>query len=91
MLYPSHFNNNIDGNANPETRPIFHKRRMQNFREQAGKRDTAVASGIRMAGLNYNARYILEQIRGSNDAMAAGYLFWNAGNATIRSSTRSKP
>lgn len=83
MLYPSHFNNNFDGYANPGDAPYyFINEGCKKFREQAGK--TAIRPWLQAFGWrvsNYNARYILEQIRGSNDAMAAGYLFWNAGNS----------
>jgi hypothetical protein len=82
MLYPSHFNNNFDGYSNPGDAPYyFINTGCKKFRERAGK--TAIRPWLQAFGWrvsNYNPRYILEQIRGSNDAMAGGYLFWNAAN-----------
>ncbi|MGL4368543.1 MAG: putative glycoside hydrolase [Spirochaetota bacterium] len=82
MLYPSHFNDNFDGYAKPGDAPYyFINAGCRKFSEKAGStpiRPWLQAFGWRVS--NYNASYITEQIRGSNDANACGYLFWNAGN-----------
>ncbi|MCL2155459.1 MAG: putative glycoside hydrolase [Leptospirales bacterium] len=83
MLYPSHFNDNFDGFKNPGDNPYhFILHGCKKVRELAGGkviiRPWLQAFALRTS--NYNAAYINEQIRASNDAGAYGYLFWNASN-----------
>jgi hypothetical protein len=82
MLYPSHFSDNFDGYAKPGDNPYyFINEGCKKFQAKAGKvaiRPWLQAFGWRVS--NYSSDYIREQIRGSNDASARGYLFWNAGN-----------
>jgi hypothetical protein len=83
MLYPSHFNDHFDGYAKPGDAPYyFIYTGCQKFRARAGTtpiRPWLQAFGWRVS--NYNAQYILEQMRASDDARSAGYLFWNAANS----------
>jgi hypothetical protein len=84
MLYPSHFNNEFDGIARPGDAPYYfiHKG-CQKVLELAGKHEIIVRpwlQAFKWRVSNYNAHYILEQIRGSNNSGAKGYLFWNASN-----------
>jgi hypothetical protein len=82
MLYPSHFSDNFDGYAKPGDNPYyFINEGCKKFMQKSGKaqiRPWLQAFGWRVS--NYTPDYIIEQIRGSNDASACGYLFWNAGN-----------
>ena len=83
MLYPSHFNDDFDGYSRPGDEPYY-------FITEGCKKVIALtgsgtivrpwlqAFGWRVS--RYNEKYITEQVRGSNDAGATGYLFWNAAN-----------
>ncbi len=83
MLYPSHFNDDFDGFKNPGDHPYYFI--LEGCRKVAelsgGKvkvRPWLQAFGWRVS--RYNAAYITEQVKGSNDSGAFGYLFWNASN-----------
>jgi hypothetical protein len=83
MLYPSHFNDNFDGFKNPGDRPYhFIYEGCKKVRKLAGDkviiRPWLQAFAWRVS--NFNAVYINEQIRASNDSGAHGYLMWNASN-----------
>lgn len=83
MLYPSHFNDDFDGLANPGDHPyhfIFKgcKKVIELSRRKITVRPWLQAFSWRVS--RYDSEYILEQIRGSHDAGAWGYLFWNARN-----------
>lgn len=83
MLYPSHFNDHFDGFKNPGDHPYhFILEGCRKVKELAAGRAVIrpwlQAFGWRIS--NYNAAYINEQVRGSNDSGAHGYLFWNASN-----------
>ena len=83
MLYPSHFNDNFDGYANPGDQPYY-------FINRGCERVKALAprtivrpwlQAFRWRTKAYNDDYILEQVRGAAEAGAKGYLFWNASNS----------
>lgn len=83
MLYPSHFSDNFDGFKNPGDNPYhFILDGCRKVIELSGGkvlvRPWLQAFGWRVS--NFNASYIAEQVRGSNDSGAHGYLFWNASN-----------
>jgi hypothetical protein len=83
MLYPSHFNDEFDGFKNPGDHPYhFILEGCRKVRELAGGkvivRPWLQAFGWRVS--KFNAAYITEQVKGSNDSGAYGYLFWNASN-----------
>ncbi len=83
MLYPSHFNDQFDGFQNPGDHPYyFILEGCRKVRELAGNkviiRPWLQAFGWRVS--RFNAEYIAEQVKGSNDSGAFGYLFWNASN-----------
>ncbi len=82
MLYPSHFNDEFDGFRRPGDNP-YH------FIYQGCKKVAGLAGGtavrpwlqaFRWRVSEYNEKYIIEQIKASDDAGASGYLFWNASN-----------
>ncbi len=82
MLYPSHFNDDFDGYKNPGDNPYY-------FIFEGTKKFKALANGtiirpwlqaFRWRVSSYNEKYIVEQIRASDDAGGYGYLFWNASN-----------
>lgn len=83
MLYPSHFNDDFDGFANPGDQPYYfiYEGCRKVIQLSGGK--TAVRpwlQAFRWRVSNYNSAYIREQQKGSDEAGAAGYLFWNASN-----------
>lgn len=82
MLYPSHFNDDFDGHKNPGDNPYyFIFEGTKKFKGLAG--DTIIRpwlQAFRWRVSSYNEKYILEQIRASDDAGGYGYLFWNASN-----------
>jgi len=83
MLYPSHFSDNFDGFKNPGDNPYhFILDGCRKVIELSGGtvlvRPWLQAFGWRVS--RFNASYIAEQVRGSNDSGAYGYLFWNASN-----------
>lgn len=83
MLYPSHFNDNFDGFKNPGNHPYhFILEGCRKVIELSGGkvivRPWLQAFGWRVS--NFNADYIREQVKGSDDSGAQGYLFWNASN-----------
>jgi hypothetical protein len=82
MLYPSHFNDNFRGHARPGDEPYyFIFTGTEKVQEKSGTtlvRPWLQAFGWRVS--NYNASYIIEQIKACQDSEAAGYLFWNAAN-----------
>ena len=83
MLYPSHFNDNFDGFKNPGDKPYhFILEGCRKVIELSGGkvlvRPWLQAFGWRVS--NFNAAYITEQVKGSDDSGAHGYLFWNASN-----------
>ncbi len=82
MLYPSHFNDDFDGFKNPGDNPYY-------FIFEGTKKFKALANGtlirpwlqaFRWRVSSYNEKYILEQIRATDEAGGYGYLFWNASN-----------
>lgn len=82
MLYPSHFNDDFDGYKNPGDNPYY-------FIFEGTKKFKALANGtiirpwlqaFRWRVSSYTEKYILDQIRASDDAGGYGYLFWNASN-----------
>lgn len=82
MLYPSHFNDNFDGIKNPGDNPYYFVfEGTKKFKTRAGStiiRPWLQAFRWRVSG--YNEKYIIDQIRASDDAGGYGYLFWNAAN-----------
>lgn len=83
MLYPSHFSDNFDGYAKPGDHPYYFiregcKKVMEITGKKALVRPWLQAFAWRTSG--FNASYIVEQVRASNDSGAYGYLFWNASN-----------
>lgn len=83
MLYPSHFNDNFDGYKRPGDNPYyFINTGCLKIKSLAGKavvRPWLQAFGWRVT--NYNSDYITQQVKGSLDSSATGYLFWNAANS----------
>lgn len=82
MLYPSHFNDNFDGYANPGDEPYY-------FIATGNKKLQAIAPKIvirpwlqafKWRVSNYNEDYILAQVNACIDTNTYGYLFWNASN-----------
>ncbi len=83
MLYPSHFNDDFDGYAKPGDNPYY-------FIYSGCKRVIALSGkhaivrpwlqAFRWRVSNYNRKYILTQIKATNESGANGYLFWNASN-----------
>lgn len=82
MLYPSHFNDNFDGYANPGDEPYY-------FIATGNKKLQAIAPNIlirpwlqafKWRVSNYNEDYILAQVNACIDTNTYGYLFWNASN-----------
>ncbi len=82
MLYPSHFNDNFDGRDKPADHPYyFINEGCRRVKDRAG--DCIVRPWLQAFPWhvsNFNAEYIIEQIKASNDAGAYGYLFWHAAN-----------
>jgi hypothetical protein len=85
MLYPSHFDDDFDGFANPGDEP-YH------FILEGSKKTKLLAGGKpirpwlqafswRVTPSKYNEDYIIKQIAGCRDAGTSGYLFWNASNS----------
>jgi hypothetical protein len=85
MLYPSHFENDFDGFANPGDEPYyFINEGSKKIKLLAGGkpvRPWLQAFGWRISAGNYNENYILKQISACRDSGAQGYLFWNASNS----------
>jgi hypothetical protein len=83
MLYPSHFNDNFDGFKKPGDRPYhFIFEGCKKVKELAGDQ-VIIRPWLQAFAWNvssFNAAYINEQVRASNDSGAYGYLFWNASN-----------
>jgi hypothetical protein len=83
MLYPSHFNDEFDGFANPGDQPYhFISKGIKLIKEQAPNivvRPWLQAFAWRTS--TYGPDYIREQVRGVNDADGKGYLFWSASNS----------
>ncbi len=82
MLYPSHFNDNFDGYANPGDEPYY-------FIATGNKKMQAIAPHIlirpwlqafKWRVSNYDEDYILDQVKACIDTNTYGYLFWNASN-----------
>lgn len=83
MLYPSHFNDNFDGYKNPGDHPYYFiaagcRKMIELSGNKVPIRPWLQAFGWRVS--RYNAYYITEQVKASNDSGAYGYLFWNASN-----------
>lgn len=82
MLYPSHFNDNFEGHANPGDSPYYFifngTKKVQQKSGTTFVRPWLQAFGWRVT--NYNANYIIKQIKACYDVNAEGYLFWNASN-----------
>lgn len=85
MLYPSHFYPPFDGHSYPAWEPYY-------FLNEGVKRSMKKTEGtgvvIRpwvqafpfMVKSHYNPGYVAEQLKGSRDAGATGWLLWNAEN-----------
>lgn len=82
MLYPSHFNDNFDGYANPGDEPYY-------FIATGNKKVMAIVpktlirpwlQAFKWRVSNYNEDYILAQVKACIDTNTYGYLFWNASN-----------
>ncbi|MBE7440413.1 MAG: hypothetical protein HS115_18330 [Spirochaetales bacterium] len=83
MLYPSHFSNGFDRKARPADEPYhFLHQGVARVLEKSGtgKVVRPWLQAFRWRVSNYNAAYIQEQIRGSDDAGGKGWMLWNAGN-----------
>jgi hypothetical protein len=83
MLYPSHFNDDFDGYERPGDNPYyFIYNGCRKVIELAGKKTIVRPwlQAFRWRVSNYNIKYILTQIKATNDSGAKGYLFWNAAN-----------
>jgi hypothetical protein len=83
MLYPSHFNDNFDGYRNPGDHPYYFitagcRKMIELSKGKAIIRPWLQAFAWRVS--RFNAYYISEQVKASNDSGAYGYLFWNASN-----------
>ncbi len=83
MLYPSHFNDDFDGYARPGDNPYYFihtgcLKVVEKSRKGTIVRPWLQAFTWRVS--NYDKRYILEQVRASDDSGSRGYLFWNASN-----------
>ncbi len=83
MLYPSHFNDNFDGFSKPGDHPYHFilqgcKKVLELSARKVLVRPWLQAFTWRVS--HYNASYIAEQIRASDDSGSFGYLFWNASN-----------
>ncbi len=85
MLYPSHFNDGFDGYGNPGDHPYrFMKEGVARVLARAGKGNAAIRPWLQAFGwrvTNYNADYILEQIKAVYDSGGTGFLFWNASSS----------
>lgn len=84
MLYPSHFNDDFDGYRHPGDEPYYFigegcRRVMEKAGGKVIVRPWLQAFGWRVS--HYNEKYIMEQVRASNNSGARGYLFWNASNS----------
>ena len=82
MLYPSHFSDDFNGFENPGDNPYY-------FIYQGCKKVIALSKNkpvrpwlqaFRWRVSNYNADYIIKQIKAVHDAGGLGYLFWSASN-----------
>ena len=83
MLYPSHFNDDFDGYARPGDNPYyFINNGCRKVIELSGKHAIVRPwlQAFRWRVSHYNRRYIVTQIKATNDSGAKGYLFWNAAN-----------
>ena len=83
MLYPSHFNDDFDGFANPGDNPyhfIYNgcRRVIELSGKKAAVRPWLQAFKWRVS--RYDSSYVIKQIQASDDSGAMGYLFWNAAN-----------
>ncbi len=83
MLYPSHFNENFDQWENPADHPYYYiyegcKKVMELTNNSITVRPWLQAFNLKVS--NYNSKYIIKQIKASDDAGGKGYLFWNAQN-----------
>lgn len=84
MLYPSHFNRDFDGYANPADHPYYF------INEGCRKviRKLTVKTVVIRPWLqafhwkvsSYGPQYIIQQMKAADDSGAGGYLFWNASN-----------
>ena len=84
MLYPSHFNDNFDGYANPADHPYY-------FISEGNKKVMSLLSNreviirpwlqaFKWKVTSFGPQYIIKQIKASDDSGAKGYLFWNSSN-----------
>ncbi|HSA14830.1 MAG TPA: putative glycoside hydrolase, partial [Spirochaetota bacterium] len=83
MLYPSHFNDDFDGFANPGDNPYYFiyngcRRVIELSGKKAAVRPWLQAFKWRVS--RYDSSYVIKQIQASDDSGAMGYLFWNAAN-----------
>ena len=83
MLYPSHFDDNFDGREYPGDEPYYFIYEGSKKVLALAGRETIVRPWLQAFGWRvseYNARYIRDQVKASNDSGSRGYLFWNASN-----------
>ena len=83
MLYPSHFNKGFDGFSQPADAPVhFYKSGNQRVRQMMGPNVVIRPwlQAFKWRVTNYNERYILQQIQGSDEGGGQGWMMWNAGN-----------
>jgi hypothetical protein len=84
MLYPSHFENDFDGYANPADHPYyFINEGNRKVMERLANKKVVIRpwlQAFQWRVTSYSPQYIIKQIEGSRDSGASGYLFWNASN-----------
>ena len=84
MLYPSHFFPPFDGYSNPGMEPYhFLNAGVKRTRNKTLGTNVTIRPWIQAFpwhAPNYSSDYVYKQIKATNDAYAAGWLLWNAGN-----------
>ncbi len=83
MLYPSHFDFNFDGRDNPADHPYYFIFTGSKKVISLSKGKTAVRpwlQAFKWRVTDYNAEYIIKQIKAAKDSGSNGYLFWNSSN-----------
>ncbi len=84
MLYPSHFFPPFDGYSNPGAEPYhFLYAGVKRTRKKTLGTNITIRPWIQAftwKAPNYSPDYVYKQIKATNDAYAAGWLLWNAGN-----------
>jgi len=83
MLYPSHFSDDFDNNADPRVDSYYYIfTGSKKVRKLGGKKIIIRPwlQAFKWRVNNYNTKYISDQMKGSDDGSGHGYLFWNARN-----------